>query len=84
MFLLPFLFPLSVLICLSAVASRSAGAQEEQDLDPLSNHAMGGSLERSHREAWRNCSTDANMHAAAVYKCEFRTDVLVAYSASAL
>lgn len=32
---------LSALICLSAVASRSSGAQEQQDLDPPSNHAMG-------------------------------------------
>lgn len=38
--------PLSALICLSAVASRSSGAQEQPDLDPPSIHAMGGSLER--------------------------------------
>ncbi|GFP59994.1 hypothetical protein TASIC1_0015016300 [Trichoderma asperellum] len=49
-------FSLSALICLSAVASRSSGAQEQQDLDPPSYHAMGGSLKRSHRQAWRNCS----------------------------
>ncbi|KAK1254628.1 hypothetical protein MKX08_008623 [Trichoderma sp. CBMAI-0020] len=44
--LVPAALPLSALICLSAVASRSSGAQQQRDLDPPPIHAMGGSLDR--------------------------------------